>query len=389
MSTVRCPLTVVWDDRFRAYDFGPDHPFTEASRELAVRLLEASGFFAPEPAAGPRVRLDQVEVASDESLRRFHTPRYIDKVRRAGEADPPGLLDRGDTPAFPDCHEAAARIAGGTLRALEIVQGEPGHHAFNPAGGLHHAHPDRASGFCIYNDAALAIRSALGGSSGLRRVAYVDIDAHHGDGVMYGLYDDGRVLDIDFHQDGRTLFPGTGFPEETGRGDGAGLKVNVPLPPGAGDPSFVALFDRIVPPLLAEFRPELIVLQAGVDGHAGDPLARLALTARSYDHAVAALHRIAHDAGSGRILAMGGGGYSAASVTRVLARIAGQLAGRPYGHNPEDPTPSSWRAAYEASLGKPAPPDWREVAEPERPLAIPGWRDTLVESLARSLGRSL
>ncbi|EQD44777.1 Histone deacetylase superfamily, partial [mine drainage metagenome] len=171
-------------------------------------------------------------------------------------------LDHGDTPAFPGCFEEAARIVEGTVRAVDFALAERGR-AFHPAGGLHHAHRDAASGFCIFNDVAVGVERAV--SAG-HRVAYLDIDAHHGDGVMYGFYDSGRVLDIDVHQDGRTLFPGTGAVSEIGAGDGEGRKVNVPLPPGAGDETLVPLVARLVPTLLRDFRPDLIVVQHGADG---------------------------------------------------------------------------------------------------------------------------
>lgn len=388
MSTGPCPLTVVWDDRYRQYDFGPGHPFSETSRYLSVRLLESLGFFSGPKDLAPR-HLDQVEVATDPELLRFHEASYVELVRSVGAQRRPGMLDQGDTPGFPHCHEAAARIAKGTLVGLQRVLDLPGSHAFNPGGGLHHARPGRASGFCIYDDVALAIRSALDGPGRVARVAYVDIDAHHGDGVMYGFYEDGRVLDIDFHQDGRTLFPGTGFTQETGKGDGQGLKVNVPLPPTAGDSAFLPLFDRIVPPLLREFRPELIVLQTGVDAHAGDPLAHLQYTPRAYDHAISILHGLSHELCGGRLLETGGGGYLASNVSRVLARAAGILSGRPFGTDPSAPLPTTWREEFERETEDEAPSTWGEVP----PIYPSSWKDEhgakLLSALSSELGRKL
>ncbi|MDE1819545.1 MAG: acetoin utilization protein AcuC [Euryarchaeota archaeon] len=382
----RCPLSVIWDPRFLEYDFGPSHPFTEKSRYLSVRLLEESGFFRSPPPLTPG-RVEKVQVASDPELLRFHEPSYLELVRNVGRSRHPSALDAGDTPGFPGCHEAAARIARGTLVGLEDVLAHPGSHALNPAGGLHHARPGRASGFCIYDDVALAIATALEGPHPLRRVAYVDIDAHHGDGVMYGFYEDGRVLDIDFHQDGRTLFPGTGFTNETGKGDGKGLKVNVPLPPTAGDDAVLPIFDKIVPPLLRDFKPELVVLQTGVDAHAGDPLAHLQYTPRTYDHAVGTLHELAHELCQGRLLETGGGGYLASSVSRTLARAAGILSGRKVGTNPAEATPIPWQEEFERTTGDEPPRSWGELPPVYRSSWKPEHGEKLLNVLGTELGR--
>ncbi len=203
-------LTVIWDERFRAYDFGAGHPFQMSSRGLAARLLETT---VPDDGTVAWVR--DVPPTPATELATFHTPEYLRLVERSSSARHPVFLDTGDTPAFPGCWEASARVVGGTRRGIELAR-EGNAPVLQPGGGLHHAHPDRASGFCIFNDVALGIRHALDAGD---RVAYIDIDAHHGDGVMYGFFDTGRLLDIDFHQDGRTLFPGTGFPSETGQGD--------------------------------------------------------------------------------------------------------------------------------------------------------------------------
>jgi acetoin utilization protein AcuC len=219
-------------------------------------------------------------------------------------------------------------------------------------------------------------------------VAYIDIDAHHGDGVMYGFYDDGRVLDIDFHQDGRTLFPGTGAVEETGRGDGAGLKVNVPLPPGTGDEALIGLFARIVPPLLEEFRPELILLQTGVDGHAGDPLARLQYTPRGYVAAISRVHRLAHALAAGRLVEVGGGGYDAGHVARVLARAAGILAGTPVPEREEDALPEPWRTEFRRDMGYEAPERWDDLPPPIRTDRT-NRLDRIARELEAALGRRL
>ncbi len=384
-ASAACSHSLVWDEGFLEYDFGPSHPFTERSRALAVELLEASGR-PPEPHALHHIR--SVLPASRKTLERFHSPDYLERLEEVSFAPDGRFLDRGDTPAFPGCFAASAHVVGGTLRALgQVLEGHT-RHAANLAGGLHHASPGGASGFCILNDAAVAIREALE-THRLQRVAYIDIDAHHGDGVMYGLYEDGRVLDIDFHQDGRTLFPGTGFVQETGRADGAGLKVNLPLPPGAGDEALIPLFARVVPPLLRTFRPELIVLQNGVDGHAGDPLAHLQYTMEGYHFIVRRLHELAHELSGGRLLQLGGGGYLAENVARVLASTTASLAGWELPKDPDTPLAESWRASFERRTGYPSPRLWGEGPPLNRSPWTHSRQESLVEEIQRALGVSL
>lgn len=376
-------VSVVWDDRFPLYDFGAGHPFSQRGRTLAVDLLRARGFFGS-PAIGGRLA-GPVEPATRAQLESFHTPPYLDRVAEESGRAKPGMLDRGDTPAFPGCYEASARIVAGTLAAVrEVLEGRASH-AANFSGGLHHAAPGKASGFCIFNDVAVAIRGAR--DSG-RRVAYLDIDAHHGDGVMYGFYSDGHVLDIDFHQDGRSLFPGTGFVRERGTGDGEGLKVNVPLPAGSGDEAFIPLFTRIVPPLLREFKPDLILLQSGVDGHAGDPLAHLQYTPRAYAWAVQSLHELSHELCSGRFVVVGGGGYRPSSVSRVLAQDAILLSGQ-RAPVPEETLPGAWRERFLASIGDPAPATWGEIPPVGPSPWTPAREAKLLGELSQAIGRTL
>ncbi len=370
-------LSLVWDDRFREYDFGPEHPFTERSRALAVRLLSG---FSPPTEPSPVSWVGPVSPAERSLLASFHRPDYLALVEAVAAAENPPFLDTGDTPGFPGCFEAAARIVAGAVQGLDrtVAEGTP---AYHPAGGLHHAQPGRASGFCIFNDVAIAVGRAVRDG---RKVAYIDIDAHHGDGVMYGFYDSGRVLDIDFHQDGRTLFPGTGFPTETGRGDGAGLKVNLPLPPGAGDEALLPLFRRIVPALIRSFRPEVIVLQHGVDGHVDDRLARLQYTPAAYAEIDRLVLDLAREVSSGRLLVTGGGGYRAASVSRVLARTGLILAGIDLPDNDRS-LPDSWCAEFFEETGETAPATWGEVARP-----VPsGWRSELEHKLVAVLEEEL
>ncbi|HZY91514.1 MAG TPA: acetoin utilization protein AcuC [Thermoplasmata archaeon] len=375
-------VTVVWDDRLLDYNFGPEHPFTERSRWLAVRLLAELERRAESTVGALRWRR-RVSLAGTPELERFHRRSYLELVQRLDGSGSRAPLDAGDTPAFPGCFDASRRLVGATLLGIDSAMNGNGP-AFAPGGGLHHAHPDRASGFCIFNDIAVGIAGLLADHSA-ERIAYVDIDAHHGDGVMYGFFEDGRVLDIDFHQDGRTLFPGTGFASEVGRGDGAGAKVNLPLPPGTGDRDFLRLFDRIVPPLLRDFRPELVILQCGVDGHTGDRLGgtALELTPRTYVRVVTELNRVLHDLSAGALVVTGGGGYSAENVARVLACVPLWLLGA--APEPSAPLPGPWRAEFERHTGWPAPADWTVDA---RPVAWAGpTEERLTSELEAALGR--
>jgi acetoin utilization protein AcuC len=371
----------VWDDRFLGYDFGPGHPFDERPRGLAARLVKATAMNeAPERYAS----IATVDPAPVSDLSRFHTTEFLADLDRLGKSHRSVPLDSGDTPSFFGCFIASARIAGGALAALRSISGGGPPRAFHPSGGLHHARPDQASGFCVMNDVAIAIAAAIADGGPYRRVAYIDIDAHHGDGVMYGFYESGRVLDIDFHQDGRTLFPGTGAIEEIGRKDGAGLKVNVPLPPGAGDATFQPVFRRIVPMLLRSYKPELIVLQHGVDGHRGDRLTRLDYTRSSYAMAVQTVRGLADELCGGRLLVAGGGGYLPSTVARVLAQ-AGVLLGGLDLPGAELALPPDWRRAYVTEMAEPAPTTWGEPGLVGPPTPSPD-SERLVHALGGRLG---
>lgn len=380
-----CTLRVIWDPRFERYDFGPDHPFTEQSRRMCVRLLEELNFFPADDPVEPQL-VASAPSATREELLRFHEEEYLRRVERAGGSRHGPPLDAGDTPSFPGCYEAAAEVVGGTLLGIRLLEESPTVHGFQPAGGLHHARPGGASGFCIFNDLAVGIRTFLAAGTARRRVAYIDIDVHHGDGVMYGFYEDGRVLDIDFHQDGRTIFPGTGYPSETGRGDGAGLKVNVPLPPEVGDEAFLPLFERIVPTMVRRHRPDLIVLQCGLDGHAGDRLGNLQYTPAAYVRAVDLVHQLAHEVAGGRLLVTGGGGYTPENVSRGLAQVALHLAGRSLPTSPDPPLPAPWRDEFQRLFRCPAPRGWRDGFAPAPTLWTVERGDRLLESLGTRLG---
>ncbi len=299
----------VWDPRLAAHAYREDHPL-KPRRLIGVHdTLRDLGAFDRD---GARV-LAPREAARAE-IERIHEPGYVDAVIRAS-AEPRedystwGMSPYGDTPPFADMHEASLLTTGATLVALEEVIAGRLHVAFNGAGGLHHAMPDRASGFCVYNDPAIAC--ALLMDRGLR-VAYVDIDAHHGDGVQAAFYGTDRVLTISLHETGRTLFPGTGFADERGTGAGAGYSVNVALPPGTDDDAYVRAFDAVVVPLVERYRPDVLVTQQGIDSHFADPLTHLQLSTRAREHCVGAFAAMPYP-----WVATGGGGYDLDAVRRV------------------------------------------------------------------------
>jgi acetoin utilization protein AcuC len=342
------------------YDHGPGHPLRPARVILTRQLIHDLALVD-----GERVRETPARDATDGELRLVHTEDYIDAVRRAGHGER-GPWSRfgfgpGDNPVFPDMHEAAARVVGASVVAAQAVWSGRAEHAFNPAGGLHHAMPGRASGFCVYDDPAVAIAWLL--ATGARRVAYVDVDVHHGDGPQAVFYDDPRVLTVSLHQDGRTLFPGTGFVHESGAGDAAGTKVNVPLPPGTGDTSWLQALRDVVPPLVEGFAPDVLVTQLGCDTHHSDPLANLALTTAAYRRTAAALHELAHRAAGGRWVATGGGGYQwAAVVPRAWTLYFAEMASVPV----PDELPPSWTAAAEQAGGREVPPTLSEPPAPDQ-----------------------
>ena len=325
-----CTLHVAWDDRLTSYDFGPGHPLAPVRVELTMALARELGVLTAgrgEPAVP--------EPASQQQLELVHDPAYLDAVR-LGAANPAFGLGTPDNPVFPGMHDASALVAGATLAAAAAVWTGQADHGANVAGGLHHAMRRAASGFCVYNDPAIAISWLL--AQGAQRIAYVDIDVHHGDGVQAAFYDDPRVLTISLHEHPMTLFPGTGLPRETGGPHAEGMAVNVALPAGTGDSGWLRAFDAVVPPLLRGFRPEILVSQHGCDSHRLDPLAHLeAERGRAAHRASAAAPAGARDRGRPlaahrrRGLRAGPGG--AADLDAPAGR-GGRAAGRPGQHDP-------------------------------------------------------
>ena len=336
---------LIWDERFLDYNFGPQHPLRPIRVKLTYELIRAKGILQQES-----VEVLKPRPASREEILLFHEEDYVRLVEQYSKTGS-GLLDMGDTPAFKGCYEATSLVAGSSIVAADEVMSGRLTHAFNPSGGLHHAHPERASGFCIFNDPAIAI-AHLKSKYDLKRIVYLDIDAHHGDGVMYGYYHDPALLDIDFHENGKFLFPGTGFPDEIGKGAAKGLKLNIPLPPSTGDEAYLDAFRQIVPDTLKKFRPEIILVQCGADGHLDDRLAHLRLTTKVYTEVVTQMHDLAHKLCNGRLLLFGGGGYTLANVPRVWTLAFSTLAGL----RPNDEIPSVWSREFEKAAME-DPPD--------------------------------
>ena len=290
------------------------------------------------------VKTIEPPLATPEQLLPVHTREHVERVVQGDRAGT-GYLDGKETPAWHGVLDRALAAVGCTLAGAEHILEGSAAHVFNPSGGLHHAHRDRASGFCIFNDVVLAVRRFQ--AAGLTRIAIVDVDGHHGDGTQELLYSE-PVLCLSLHQyDGR-FFPGSGSMDEVGWGPGYGSTVNVPLPRGAGDAAYRHAFDEIVPEALRRYRPEVILLNFGVDGHHADPLVRLALTSRTYAHVAREMHAFAHELCGGRLLAFGSGGYHPDNAARCWATLIAELSGAP--------------AAMLACLDEPALPSPSEAA---------------------------
>ncbi|TKV60228.1 acetoin utilization protein AcuC [Nakamurella flava] len=330
---------LVWDDRMLEYDLGGRHPLHPIRWQLTRRLAEPLGVL-------DGYRTITAEPATTEELQRCHTADYISTVRAASEfargpEDPRYGHGLGgpDNPIFPAMHDSAARIAAGSMAAARAIARGETDRAVNIFGGLHHAHADHASGFCVYNDAALAITALL--DEGVERVAYVDVDVHHGDGVQSLFEDDPRVLTVSIHESPMTLFPGTGWATETGRGPGHGTAVNIPVPAGTDDAAWLRAFHAVVPGAVRAFRPQVLVTQHGADAHRDDPLADLQLTVDGQRTAYLALRDLAEELTGGRWLALGGGGYEVIRVVpRAWTHLLAVVAGREL--DPATDIPAAW-----------------------------------------------
>lgn len=304
-------IYLYYTDRFQAYDFGPEHPMKPARMMMACKLMEEMGVFDDR-----KTRLVEPCPATEEDLHLVHTLEYIEAVR-AEEPDPAFGLGSQDTPVFPGVFEASRLLAGASIDAARRMVAEDCS-AFNLGGGLHHAMPTQAAGFCIFDDPALAICVL---KERWKSILYIDIDGHHGDGVQQIFYEDPDVLTISLHESGKYLFPGTGFIDEVGSGLGLGYSVNVPMPMYSGDEEYLLAFEEVVPPLFEWYRPDVVVAQVGVDAHYSDPLTSLNLTLNGYTKMVGRIVELSRKYAAGRMLALGGGGYNLQVVPVAWASV--------------------------------------------------------------------
>ncbi len=373
-----CTAAVVWDETYLGYDFG-DHPLNPVRLDLTIRLARELGVL-------DGVRVVPPAPADESQLLSIHDVAYLRAVRRA--SDDPTFegygLGTADDPVFPGMYHASALVAGGSALAAQIVSDGNAQHAVNIAGGLHHAMRDHASGFCIFNDVVLGIRTLQ--AFGVTRIAYIDVDVHHGDGVQAAFYDDPQVLTISLHQDPRTLFPGTGLPSEIGVGAAEGTSINVALPPGTDDGGWLRAFRAVVPGAVRAFRPDVLVTQCGCDTHRDDPLANLELTVDGQRTAIAELHGLAHDVAGGRWLAFGGGGYGLVRCvprtwTHLIAEASGQRVAL------DTPVPPGWAAHVRELGGRPPERMGERAVAPDVVPWMPGgesWLDRAILASRRA-----
>ncbi|MFX0169720.1 MAG: acetoin utilization protein AcuC [Candidatus Hodarchaeota archaeon] len=347
-------VAIFYDKGFMKYDLGPGHPLHQdrilLHHELSktIGLLDTHGVSMPEFSS-----------ATEEYLRLVHSTAYIDQVRILSTQEGYTPLDREDTPAFPGAFDAARLLVGASLAAADTVMQGKADHSWNPGGGLHHAHADRAAGFCIFNDVAITCHH-LKRAYKTKRILYLDIDVHHGDGVQEQFYSDPSVLTLSIHQTGRTIFPESGFSNEIGEGEGLGYSVNVPLPPYTNDQQYLEAFEAIVPPIIEAFKPEVIVMQNGVDTHYQDQLGNLILTTHAFEAISSRIHDLVHRHSHGRLIAVGGGGYSYYSVPRCWTLILANL----IGVDVSDTIPLEWQNLFGQVTGLKPPIHLRDHEGP-------------------------
>jgi acetoin utilization protein AcuC len=323
-------VVLVYGEELMKHRLSDQHPLQPIRVKLAVDLIRSTGLIEHAHLLPPRP-------ATIRELELVHSPEYVDLVRKLSDPVerrrvPPDLVDAAgfasaDNPISDELHEGTSLVVGATLVAAEAVESGAALHAFSPSGGLHHAHRDRASGFCTYDDPAIACRWLKDRG---HRVAYIDVDVHHGDGVEDIFYSDPDVLTISLHESGRYLFPGTGFPTDTGVGKGAGAAANLPFMPFTWDEPWLEGFDKVVPALLRRFKPTVLVTQDGCDTHYLDPLAHVAASTRIWPHVGRMFHELAHELCEGRWVALGGGGYAIYEVVpRAWTLFFAEMVERP------------------------------------------------------------
>jgi acetoin utilization protein AcuC len=347
-------VAIFYDPKFLQYNLGPNHPLRQERIMLHYELCRTLGLLK-----SPTVIEPQFNPATEDQVQLVHSQSYIDQVRELSRRDGYSVLDMGDTSAFPGAFDVTSLAVGATLACVDTVMKGTARIGWNPAGGLHHARPDQAAGFCIFNDVAIACRF-LQHHHGLERILYLDIDVHHGDGVQEIFYDDPGVLTLSIHETGRTLYPGTGFPEELGEGKGKGYSVNVPLPPYTTDELYLQAFQSIVPPIIKAYQPEAIVMQSGVDTHFQDQLGHLRVTTATFTKLASLMVELANRYTNGRLITVGGGGYSFLSVPRCWTLMFGEYVGVAV----SDEIPKEWQELFHKTTGLEAPRQVRDHKAP-------------------------
>lgn len=367
------PSIFIYDESETAYRFNDSHPFNQTRLVLTVDLLRTIG-------ALPEAAIVAPVAAAEEALRAIHSPDYIAAVKALSEPKPAAEwlrqagrfgLDTEDTPYFPGMHEAAAAIVGGSVLAVDRVMRGEAAHALHLGGGLHHALREKGAGFCVYNDAAVAIERARRAYGA--RVLYIDTDVHHGDGVQWSFYTEADVCTFSIHETGKYLFPGTGGVAERGDGHGFGSSINVPVDPYTEDESWMECFQTVLARVAAHFKPDLIVSQHGCDAHAFDPLAHVHCSMEIYRAMPAFIHQLAHTFCDGRWVALGGGGYD---IWRVVPRawsllwlelshhpLAATLAA-----SPELTLPKAWLDKWQPRCEEPLPDRWLDPVKTWEPM---------------------
>jgi acetoin utilization protein AcuC len=303
----------MYGDALAKYGFGGSHPLGSDRIYAFWSRFKNEGLDI-----WKNIVIEEPVMAEEQALLAFHSKTYVDLVKEASVIGE-GFLDYGDTPAFKGVFEATSYVVGSTLKALDMVMSKKVDHAFNPIGGLHHARREFAGGFCVFNDIGVAIAIARNNYN-VKRIAYVDIDAHHGDGVFYEFNDDPDVFIVDVHEDGKYLYPGTGFEHETGEGRAKGTKLNLPMQPFANDNDFMNALSR-AEKFIDDAKPELIILQCGGDSMKGDPITHLNFSENAHIHTTKVLHRLAHKHCDGRMIALGGGGYNRNNIAIAWSEV--------------------------------------------------------------------
>ena len=347
------PVGFIYTQNYSQYDFGEGHPLTPLRIELTFSLMKRYGLLE-----NGNVKLLTPRIDTEEEVLQIHKKHYVDKLKELSKipnsfymAVPEYGLGPGDNPIFPNMYDAAMAVCGASLTAADYLLEQDHNRVFNILGGLHHAMPDMASGFCILNDAAVAIQHLINKKPG-SRVMYLDIDCHHGDGVQWIFYDRDDVLTLSFHQDGHTLFPGTGFTKEIGKGKGEGFSLNVPMLPRTTDMIYINTFNRIVPAVMEAYRPDYLVCQLGVDTHFTDPLTQMGLSTTGHEKIFKTITELVPQSCNDKFLALGGGGYALDVVARSWTMFLAHLANKTV----SEPLPEEWIEELQKKWNEQPPP---------------------------------